>query len=69
MDPGGLSDDGTDTTGAGDGPDEESNSCGWDEIGLDGEEMADFVDGEPDGGERAEPEDEERDEVGGAGPR
>lgn len=69
MNPGGLLDDGTDSTGTNDGPDEEGNAGGRDKIGFDGEEMADLVNWEPDGGERAEPEDEERRIPGRVGAR
>jgi hypothetical protein len=46
-----LPDDRTDTAGADHSPDEERNTCGRDKIGFDGEQVADLVDGEPDGGQ------------------
>jgi hypothetical protein len=42
-----LLDDWADALGADDGPDEECNSGGGDDVGLDGKEMADLVDREP----------------------
>ena len=44
---GGLTDDGADATGAGDGPDEECEAGEGDEDGFEGEEVADRVDGKP----------------------
>lgn len=41
------------------GPDEEGNPSSGYEIRFDGEEMTDLVDGEPDGRQRAEPEEKE----------
>ena len=63
----GLLGDGADAAGADDGPDEEGDAGDGHNVGLDGEEVADLVDGEPDGGQGAEPEEEEGDKVGGAG--
>lgn len=62
-----LADDGAWPAGADNGPDEEGDARDGDDIGLDGEKVADLVDGEPDCGEGAEPEDEEGDPVGGGG--
>jgi hypothetical protein len=45
------------------GPDHESDTANGDEVRFDGEEVADLVDGKPDGWEGAEPKDEERDPV------
>lgn len=63
----GLVDDGADAVGAHDGPDEEgeARAGGYDRFG--GEEVPDLVHGEPDCGEREEPEEEEGDEVSGIG--
>ena len=55
----GLLDNGTDSLCANDGPDEESKTSRRYKVGLDGEEMADLVDGEPDGGQTTQPEQEE----------
>jgi hypothetical protein len=54
-----LLDDGANTTSADEGPDHESNAADRDEVRLDGEEMTDLVDREPNGRQGAEPEDEE----------
>lgn len=62
-----LADDGTWTSGTDDGPDEECDASDGHDVGLDGKEVADFVDGEPNCGEGADPEDEERDPVSGGG--
>lgn len=51
MKGGRLLDDGANTTSTNDGPDEEGNAGGGDEVSLDGEEVADRVNGEPDGGQ------------------
>ena len=56
----GLADNGTNTTRTGNGPDEEGQAAARDDIGLDGEEMADLVHREPDGRQRQQPEDEKR---------
>ena len=58
-----LFDDGADAAGADNAPDEEGDATDWGDDGLDGEEMADLVDREPDEGQGAEPEDEKGDEV------
>lgn len=52
----GLVDDGAYAFGFDDGPDEECDACNGDEYGFGGEEVADFVDWEPDCGEGDEPE-------------
>lgn len=57
----------TGTLCADEGPDEECETGGWDDIGFDGEEVADFVDGWVDGWERDEPEEEEGEEVASIG--
>lgn len=45
----GLVDNGTDATGTHNGPDEEGDAGARHKVGLYGEEVADLVDGEPNG--------------------
>ena len=47
------------------GPDEECEACHGHEVGFDREQVADLMDGEPDRGQTAEPEEEEADKVHG----
>lgn len=54
-----LVDDGTNTVRPDDGPDEESNARGRYEVSLDGEQVTNLVDREPDGRQREEPKKEE----------
>lgn len=54
-----LLDDRTDTTGTYDSPDEEGDTGGRYNVSLDGEQVTNLVDGEPNGWQRAKPEDEE----------
>jgi hypothetical protein len=58
-----LLDDGTDTTGTRNRPGEESDSSNGNYVSLDGEEMSDLVDREPESRKRAKPEDEEGSKV------
>lgn len=44
-------------------PDEKGDTSNGNEIGLYGEQVTDLVDGEPDSGQRTEPEDEEAGKV------
>lgn len=62
---GGLADDGADAARPHDGPDEEGDGRDGDEVGLDGEEVADLVDREPERWQADDPEDEETDPVRG----
>ena len=59
----------SDTMSPDDCPDEERDSGSRDDESLDCEQMSDLVDWEPDGGQRAKPEDEERDKVSSVGSR
>lgn len=56
-----LMNNGADTMGSSDGPDEESNTSTGDKVGLDGKEMSNLVDREPDSWQAPKPEDEEAD--------
>lgn len=59
--------DGADALCAHDGPDEEGDAGGGHDVGFYGEEVADLVDAGVEEGQRAEPEEEEADEVHGSG--
>lgn len=52
-----------------DGPDEEGNPGGGNDVSLDCEQVTDLVDWEPDRWQRAQPEDEERDKIHSGGAR
>ena len=54
---------GTHSIGTGNGPDQKGDASCWRGVRLDGEEMANLVDGEPDCWEGEDPEDEEGDEL------
>lgn len=56
-------DDGANTAGADDGPDEEGDAGAGDEVSFYCEQVTDLVHWEPDGRERDKPEDEEADPV------
>lgn len=60
-------DDWSDAFGFDDGPDKKREAADGHEDCFDGEEMTDLMHGEPDGGEAAEPEEEETEEIPGGG--
>ena len=64
MDFGWLTNNGTNTASSDDGPDEKRDTGSRNKIGLDGEQVANLMDGEPDGREGNEPEDEKGGVVG-----
>lgn len=59
-----MADDGADATRSHDCPDEECDGRDGDEVGLDGEKMADLVNREPESWQADQPEEEEADPVG-----
>lgn len=64
-----LMNDRADTMSLDNGPDEEDDAGSGDEVGLNGKEMSNLMDREPNGGQTAKPEKEEADEVHGIGAR
>ena len=58
-------DNGADSVGFADGPDEVGYAGGGDKVCLDSKEMADLVNGKPNGGQAAKPKEKEADIISG----